>query len=96
LGNIPRIKFLWLSFVVFGALAQFRAPLRVDEGSWDSISASSVVNSHYLDSTIEQKDVYSDDEDSNASAYIGGRSVLPVINLYYQTYLNSINSFHYI
>jgi hypothetical protein len=78
------------------ALAQFRVPLQVDERSWDSISASSVVNSHYLDDTIEQKNVYSDYEDSNASAYIRGRSVLTVINLYYQTYLNSINSFHYI
>ena len=106
LRNIKRVKFFLFSFVVFGTLGQFSFPQQLDEGSWDSVSGSSVLNSQYLDDTIQQKYVSSEDEDTDSSVskrsgdlfsvFIPGHSALPFINLNFQTYFNSINSFHYI
>ena len=106
LRNIKRVKFFLFSFVVFGTLGQFSFPQQLDEGSWDSVSGSSVLNSQYLDETIQQKYISSEDEDTDGSVpnksgglfsvYIPGHVTLPIINLNYETYYNSINSFHYV
>jgi hypothetical protein len=104
--NIKRIKFFLFSFVVFGTLGQFSFPQQLDERSCDSVSGSSLLNSQFLDETIQQKYVSSEDEDMDGSlskrlgglfsVHIPGHSSLPIINLNYETYVNSINSFHYI
>ena len=106
LRNIKTMKFFLLSLFVFGTLGQFSIPQQLDERSWDSVSGSSVLNSQYLDDTIQQNYVSYEDEDTDGSvskrpgdlfsAYIPGHSTLPVINLNFETYFNSINSFNYI
>jgi hypothetical protein len=104
--NIKRIKFFLFSFVVLGTLGQFSFPQQLDERSWDSASGSSLLNSQYLDDTIQQKYVSSEDDDTDGSlskrltglfsVHFPGHSTLPIINLNYETYVNSIDSFHYI
>jgi hypothetical protein len=104
--NIKTMKFFLLPLFVFGTLGQFSFPLVLDEMSWDSVSGSSVLNSQYLDDTIQQKYVSSEDEATDGSAskrpsdpfsaQIPGHSTLPIVNLNFETYLDSINSFHYI
>ncbi len=104
--NINRIKLFLFSFVVFGTLGQFSFPQQLDERSWDSVSGSSLLNSQYLDDTIQQKYVSSEDEDTDGSlskrlgdlfsVHIPGHSTLSITNSNYETYVNSINSFHYI
>ena len=106
LRNIKRIRFFLFSFVVFGTLGQFSSPQQLDDTSWDSVSGSSVSSSQYLDDAIQQNYVSSDDEDTDGSVskrpgdpvsvQIPGHSILPIVNLNFGTYLNSINSFHYI
>jgi len=104
LRNIKTVKFFLFSLLVFGTLDQFSIPQQLDEKSWGP--DSSVVNSQYLDDTIRQKYVSYEDEDTDSSVskrpgdlfsvYIPGHSTLPVINLNFETYFNSINSFNYI
>lgn len=104
LRNIKTVKFFLFSLLVFGTLDQFSFPRQLDEKSWGP--DSSVVNSQYLDDTIRQKYVSYEDEDTDSSVskrpgdlfsvYIPGHSTLPVINLNFETYFNSINSFNYI
>lgn len=104
LRNIKTVKFFLFSLLVFGTLDQFSIPRQLDEKSWGP--DSSVVNSQYLDDTIRQKYVSYEDEDTDSSVskspgdlfsvYIPGHSTLPVINLNFETYFNSINSFNYI
>jgi hypothetical protein len=104
LRNIKTMKFFLLSLFVFGTLGQFSFPQQLDDKSWDS--GSSVLNSQYLDDTIQQKYISSEDEDMDGSVskrsgdlfsvYIPGHSTLPINNLNYETYFNSKNSFHYI
>lgn len=104
--NINTMKFFLLSFLVFGTLGPLSFPQQLDERSWDTVSGSSVLNSPYLDDAIQQKYVSSEDEDKDVSVskrpgdlfsvYIPGHSSLPIINLNFETYFNSINSFHYI
>lgn len=104
LRNIKTVKFFLFSLLVFGTLDQFSIPRQLDEKSWGP--DLSVVNSQYLDDTIRQKYVSYEDEDTDSSVskrpgdlfsvYIPGHSTLPVINLNFETYFNSINSFNYI
>jgi hypothetical protein len=104
LRNIKTMKFFLLSFLAFGTLGQFSFPQQLDEKSWGP--DSSVLNSQYLDDTIQQKYVSSEDEDTDGSiskrsgdlfsVYIPGYSTLPIINLNFETYLKPVNSFHYI
>ena len=104
LRNIKTVKFFLFSLLVFGTLDQFSFPRQLDEKSWGP--DLSVVNSQYLDDTIRQKYVSYEDEDTDSSVskspgdlfsvYIPGHSTLPVINLNFETYFNSINSFNYI
>lgn len=104
LRNIKTVKFFLFSLLVFGTLDQFSIPQQLDEKSWGP--DSSVVNSQYLDDTIRQKYVSYEDEDTDSSVskrpgdlfsvYIPGHSTLPVINVNFETYFNSINSFNYI
>lgn len=100
------MKFFLLSLLVFGTLGPISFPQQLDEASWDSILGSSVLNSPYLDDTVQQKYVSSEDEDTDGSVskrpgnllsiYIPGHSTLPIINLNFEAHFNSINSFHYI
>lgn len=106
LRNIKKMKLFLFSFVVFGTIGQFSFPQQIDDNSWDSGSGPPVLNSQYLDDTILQKYVSSEDEVTDGSiskrsgdlfsVYIQGHSALPIINLNYETYFNSKNSFHYI
>lgn len=106
LRNINTTKFFLLSFLVFGALGQFSFPQQPHEASWDSVSGSSILNSQYADDSVQQKYLSAEDEDADApvpsrsgglfSVYIPGRLTLPIINLNYETYFDSINSFRYV
>ena len=104
--NIKRIKLFLFSFVIFGTLGQFSFPQQLGERPWDSVSGSSLLISQYLDDTIQQKYVSSEDEDTDVSlskrlgglfsVHIPGHSTLPIINSNYEPYVNSIYFFHYI
>jgi hypothetical protein len=104
--NIKTPKFFLLSFIVLGTLGQFYFPQQPTETSWDSAWGSSVLHSQYVDDSIQQKYLSSEDEDTDGSpanrsaglfsVYIPGHSGLPIINLNYETYFHSVNSFHYI
>jgi hypothetical protein len=106
LKNIKTTKFFLLSFLVFCALGQFYFPQQPDRTSGNSVSGSSVLNSQYVDDSIQQKYLSSEDEDTDGSVYnrsddlfsvfIPGHSTLPIINFNYETYFNSINSFHHV
>jgi hypothetical protein len=104
LRNIQKMKLFLFSFVVFGTIGQFCFPQQLDERSWDS--GPSVLTSQFLDHVTQQQYVASEDEDTDGSVskrlgdlfsvYIQGHSTLPIINLNYETYFNSKNSFHYV
>jgi hypothetical protein len=85
------MKFFLLSFLVFGTLGQFSFPQQLDERSWDSISGSSV------SSSSEDTDGFVSKRDFDLFFVSVPRlPTLPIRNLNYETYFNSINSFHYI
>ncbi len=98
------MKFFLLSLFVFGTLGQFSIPQQLGEKSWDS--DSSVLTSQCVDDIIEQKYVSSEDEVTDGLVSkrvfdlffvsVPRLPNLPIRNLNYETYFNSINSFHYI
>jgi hypothetical protein len=104
LRNSRATKFYLLSFLVFGSLLPVSFPLQLDEQSWDS--DSSVLTSQFVDDIIEQRYVSSEDEVTDGLVskrvfdlffvYVPRLPTLTLRNLNYETYFNSINSFHYI
>lgn len=106
LRNIKRSHFFLFSFVVFGTLGQYSFAPQRDERSPDSVSASSVLKSHYLHDTVQEKYLSSDDDSTDGSVStrlsdqfsvkIPGHTALPILNLNFEIYHYSINSFHYI
>ena len=102
--NVKSIKPILFSLIVFCAIGPFSFRQQPDEKSWDS--DSSVLTSHFVDEIIQQNYISSEDEDTDAFVCKRGFGLffisvprlptLPIINLDYKTYVNSINSFHYI
>lgn len=100
------MKFYLLSFLVFGALGPFSWAQALDEMRLEAVSGSSVSSSRCTDDSIQQQYLSSEDDDTDGSvyngsgdlfsAYIPWHSTLPIINLNYETCVNSINSFHYV
>ena len=104
LRNFGTMKFFLLSLFVFGTLGQFSIPQQLDEKSWDT--DSSLLSSQFGDDIIQQTYVSSEDEVTDAlvskrvfDQFFVSVPRLPTLaigNLNYETYFNSINSFHYI